>query len=441
MADNIYVVDQLVTGTLTVTVTDDGTGSDWLTILGVYATQTDLRLAWSTDAFGNADEAMGLYFNPLNTGHRLVVEGVIENIRGSNGLDFIQGNELGNILYGDQASTGAGDADSIYGYDGHDTIYGGAGGDDIGGANGDDKMYGGDGIDTISGGAGRDTIDGGLGADELAGGSDWGDTVSYFGSNAAVQVSITFGSATTGAGGHAQGDEIFGFTHVIGSAFDDTITDTVAADIGGTQNDNQFNGGAGNDRLFMGGGNDTAFGGTGNDALRGDQGRDSLVGDAGNDTLRGGTENDTLSGGDGNDALVGDTGDDLLQGGLGNDLMRGGTGFDRHYGGTGADTFEFLALSDSTTASAGRDRIYDFSHAEGDRIRLSTIDANANTAPDNAFTFIGTAGYTAGVAGQVRSVLTASGYLVTGDVNGDQVSDFSILVVSSTALVSGDFLL
>ncbi len=441
MADNIYVVDQLVTGTLTVTVTDDGTGSDWLTIVGVYATQTDLRLAWSTDAFGNADEAMGLYFNPLNTGHRLVVEGVIENIRGSNGLDFIQGNELGNILYGDQASTGAGGADSIYGYDGHDTIYGGAGGDDIGGANGDDKMYGGDGIDTISGGAGRDSVDGGLGADVLSGGSDWGDTVSYTGSNAAVQVSITFGSATTGTGGHAQGDSIFGFTHVIGSAFDDTITDTFAADIGGTQNDNQFKGGAGNDRLFMGGGNDTAFGGTGNDSLRGDQGLDSLVGDAGNDTLRGGSENDTLSGGEGNDALIGDTGNDLLQGGIGNDLMRGGTGFDRHYGGTGADTFEFLALSDSTTASAGRDRIYDFSHAEGDRIRLSTIDANANTALDNAFTFIGSASYSAGVPGQVRSVLTASGYLVTGDVNGDQVSDFAILVVSSTALVSTDFLL
>jgi serralysin len=405
MANNTYVVDLLVTGTQTITINDDGTGIDWLVIQGTYPTQTDLRLSWTTDAFGNSTSGMGLYFNPLNTGHRLVVNGFIENIRGSNGLDFIQGNEAGNVLFGDAAASGPGDADSLYGYDGNDTIYGGVGNDWIGGGNDNDRMFGNDGDDTISGGGGIDTVTGGAGADEMSGGSNWGDMLSYAGSGVGVRVDITYGSTTIGIGGHAQGDEIYGFTHVTGSNGADTIVDTVAGTIGGGMNDNAFYGGRGNDRLYMGGGADTAMGGDGNDRLFGEGDRDTLMGEAGND------------------------------------ILRGGAGADQLYGGADADEFEFAALADSTVAGAGRDTIRDFVAADGDRIDLSLIDARASTAGNNAFSFIGNAAFSLGVEGQLRVVQSGAGWVVSGDVNGDRTADFAIYVLSPVALGVGDFIL
>lgn len=405
MANNNYIVDLLVTGTQTITVTDDGSGSDWLTVQGVYATQTDLRLSWNDDGFGNSTEAMGLYFFPNNTGHRLVVEGLIENIRGSNGLDFIQGNEVGNILYGDATETGPGDANSIYGYDGNDTMFGGAGSDWLGGGNDNDLMFGNDGVDTIIGGAGADTVIGGAGADLLSGGGNAHDLISYSGSTLGVTIAITYGAATTGHGGHAEGDNIAGFADVAGSSRGDVIYDTVKTTIAFGYNDNVFYGGFGNDKLYLGGGNDTGRGGNDADLILGEQGNDLLMGEQGTDTLRGGVGADVL------------------------------------FGGTEADTFQFTSHLESTVAAAGRDSIRDFSTAEGDRIDLSLIDAKTHTAGNDAFTFIGDAAFVAGVDGQLRAVTYGSGWLVTGDLNGDRIADFGIYVVSPTALTAGDFIL
>lgn len=403
MANNIYTVDLLVTGTETITVTDDGTGSDWLTVQGVYETQTDLRLAWSTDEFGNATEAMGLYFFPSNIGHRLVIEGVIENIRGSNGLDFIQGNELANILYGDQAASGIGDADSLYGYDGQDTIYGGAGNDWIGGGNDDDLMSGNNGVDTISGGAGNDTVIGGAGADDLAGGGDARDMVSYVGSNAGVRVSLTYGSSTIGRGGHAAGDEIYGFADVTGSAHADVIVDTVKATIAFGYNSNQFFGGAGNDTLRLGGGDDLGRGGEGDDQLWGEAGNDVLYGDAGAD------------------------------------VIRGGEGADQLFGGADADRFVFASVEDSNPLAAWRDRVRDFSRVELDQIDLSLIDADPASAV-NAFTWRGTRGFS-GEAGEVRWREQGDGVLLLADTDGDRSADFAVLVMNLSTLRVTDVIL
>ncbi len=40
------------------------------------------------------------------------------------------------------------------------------------------------------------------------------------------------------------------------------------------------------------------------------------------------------------------------------------------------------------------DTIWDFSHAQGDRIDLSAIDANSSVGGNQAFTFIGAANFT-----------------------------------------------
>lgn len=402
MANDTYIVDQLVTGTLTITVTDDGTGSDWLTVQGVYNLQTDLRLAWSTDNFGNADEAMGLYYFPDNIGHRLVIEGVIENIRGSNGLDYLQGNELANILYGDQTSGGLGDADSVYGYVGDDTIYGGAGNDDIGGGDDNDLMSGGAGVDTISGGGGVDTVIGGAGADVLAGGSTVGDTVSYAGSNAGVRINITHGSTTTGIGGHAAGDQVFGFTNVIGSDHADILRDTVKTAIAFGFNDNHFFGGAGKDRLELGGGNDQGHGGAGDDLVLGEFGNDRLYGDAGVDAIR------------------------------------GGEGADQLYGGADDDRFVFASISESTVTVAGRDTIRDFSRVEADRIDLSLF--NVNPGAGGAFVWRGSQAFT-GIAAEVRWKVSGSNVMVLADKNGDGTADLAIVVQNMASLLASDFLL
>jgi len=77
-----------------------------------------------------------------------------------------------------------------------------------------------------------------------------------------------------------------------------------------------------------------------------------------------GTENDDTYGGTAADMLYGEAGRDVL------------------IGDTGADSFVYMTLTESPVAVGLRDRIRDFSHAQGDRIDLSAIDAitgGANT--------------------------------------------------------------
>ncbi|URK86991.1 protease [Rhizobium sp. RCAM05350] len=421
MANNTYVIDKLMKNGQTITVTDDGSGSDWLTIDSVYNTRTDIRLSWD-NSNGVSQSASGSYFNSANVGSRLIVKGLIENVRGGNGLDFIQGNERANVLYGDKGATGAGGADILWGFDGNDTIYGGAGNDEISGGSGNDKLFGGSGNDSIAGGGGTDIIEGGTGADTLSGGADARDRVSYAGSAAGVKITLTYGTTTTGSGGDAQGDKIGGFADAQGSAYSDRITDGVSDTIAFGYNDNRFYGGGGNDTLSLGGGNDYGYG------------------EAGNDTVVGGLGNDRLYGADGLDYLNGDSGNDVLDGGAGNDKFYGGAGADDLYGGAGADRFVFASSSQSTVSSTGRDTIFDFSGAGGDRIDLSSIDAKTTSLGNQGFTFIGTATFH-GTAGELRYVKTSSDTYVYGDVNGDGTADFAIHLDDAVTMQGGYFTL
>lgn len=404
MADNLYIIDQLVTGSTTITLTDDGTGTDTLRIEGVYAAATDIDLKWTSD-FGVATSAEALYFNPDSSGHRLIVNGIIENAIGSSGRDFIQGNEFANLIYGDNLSSGGGLVDTLWGGEGNDTIYGGDSGDGLLGDEGNDLLSGDAGADTISGGAGNDTVEGGAGADVLSGGADAGDTVSYAQSSGRVKIDITFGTSTTGHLGDAEGDSINGFLNVIGSTKGDRIVDTVTGTVAFGQNDNLFNGAGGNDYLSMGGGDDTALGGSGQDSL------------------------------------FGGIGDDSLNGGLGLDVLHGGLGKDKLGGGGGADQFVFDTLADSAAGRALCDTILDFKHAEGDKIDLRPIDAQSGVPLNQAFDFIGTDPFDHH-KGQLRFDVVTAGIRIYGDVNGDTKADFQIFLSHATvALVDADFFL
>jgi predicted extracellular nuclease len=140
--------------------------------------------------------------------------------------------------------------------------------------------------------------------------------------------------------------------------------------------------------------------------------------------VAGGAANDTLAGGQKNDALVGNGGNDTLYGMGGNDWLEGGAGADQMRGGFGSDLFVYKSASDSTAAAS--DHIVDFED-QVDLINLVAIDADTNTAGDQAFSFIGTGAFTH-TAGELRIEGSGSNWFVQGDIDGDGIADLVIQV-------------
>lgn len=233
--------------------------------------------------------------------------------------------------------------------------------------------------------------------------------------------------------------------------------DAGANEIVGNAQTDLLIGGDGDDTLISGGGGDDLSGGTGDDvyvAQAGDrfteydgQGYDTIVtlasvalpahfealeagagagalqltGSSGANGIKGGDFNDTLSGGEGNDSLYGGAGDDLLIGGLGVDLFSGGTG---------RDVFQLQSPGIVSGFVRGEDKI-----------DISAVDADSLLRGDQAFTWLGTAEFN-GRAGQLRAYLPPreTDYQILGDVNGDRVADFAILV-GPVLLNASDFIL
>ncbi|WP_431854523.1 DUF4347 domain-containing protein [Azospirillum sp.] len=401
----------------------------------------------------------------------------IENVIGTAFDDALWGNALANALTG-----GAGN-DVLNGDAGVDTLVGGAGDDVLDGGAGADSMVGGGGNDlyrvdvagetviealnegldtvitltssyvlganvedliydgvgnftgtgnvlanTIMGGAGNDTLNGAAGADTLYGG-DGIDAASF---SAAVNVNLMTGVHT----GEAAGDVYDGIEVFIGSAAADTFT---ADDWG-----KWFQGGSGNDTLTGGWGADTLDGGAGVDTviyLHGVSANlatgTSSDGDVliGIENLTGSSGDDALVGNTAANLLIGNAGNDWLEGGAGNDTLNGGVGRDEMRGDAGLDRFVFSSDLD-TGLDADADVILDF--ASGDIIDVSGIDANANLANNQAFTWRGTAAFT-GVAGQLRYEQSGGYTNVYGDRNGDSLADMQIVLAGTYTLSSANF--
>jgi serralysin len=90
---------------------------------------------------------------------------------------------------------------------------------------------------------------------------------------------------------------------------------------------------------------------------------------------------DVIHGSTSGNVLDGAQGADMIMGGGGADRIIGGKGGDQLSGDAAADTFVFLALTDSTSKSP--DRIGDLGAT--DVIDVSAIDANALAGGDQAF--------------------------------------------------------
>lgn len=247
--------------------------------------------------------------------------------------------------------------------------------------------------DTVTSGAGNDTMSTFGGYDKFfAGGGTDTLTVDYSWIDTDVGMSTSIGVDSTNGG-------FQGYYYV---------DSNIRTDFSGTE---AFNVTATNN-------NDTITGATGADTLVGLDGRDTLTGNGGNDTLDGGAAADTLDGGQGKDTLIAGGGADLLT------------------GGTEADTFVFKSADFGPVDPFYIDRITDFATGS-DKIDLTGIDANTGAAGDQAFTFVGSAAFTA--VGQVHVVIGAGGFLyLEGNWNADFAADFVIRVDGSTP-VATDF--
>ncbi|MEA3065099.1 MAG: hypothetical protein QOJ27_1545 [Sphingomonadales bacterium] len=143
---------------------------------------------------------------------------------------------------------------------------------------------------------------------------------------------------------------------------------------------------------------------------------------------------------DGKLILFGGAGTDVLIGGKGDDILFGAGNGDTLTGGAGNDIFRYDNVSDSTPAL--RDGIQDFTL--GDLIDLSRIDADTTLAGDQAFTFIGSAGFH-NIAGELRFENISAGgpiWMIQGDTDGLNGADFEVVVVITdlNPITAGDFI-
>jgi Ca2+-binding RTX toxin-like protein len=348
--------------------------------------------SYFVDAGDKVIEKANEGIDSVSTEASYVLPNHVENL-GLSGYANVNGtgNDGANTIYGNVANNrllGLGGADIIGGDAGNDTIDGGDGNDNLSGSYGNDVLLGGSGDDLLNGGSEVDRMEGG-------GGND-----TYWVDNAG---DLVIEEAGRGA---------------------DAVRASVSYQLTANVEQLSISGsaayGRGNDlanEIY----DDTSF----------TSGRSvELSGYAGDDGLNGGANNNVIFGGDGADRL---------NGGGGNDLLIGGAGADSLVGGAGADRFSFLP-GDLTASATTTDKVWDFSHAEGDKLDFSAIDARQGGG-DDAFAFIGGASFS-GQAGQLRVEAYGAWWQITGDVNGDRQADF-LLQVSRTPnqLELSDFIL
>jgi Ca2+-binding RTX toxin-like protein len=189
-------------------------------------------------------------------------------------------------------------------------------------------------------------------------------------------------------------------------------------------------------------GRDTLFGDAGEDTVSGNEGDDILYGGNDDDRVNGGGGMDTVYGGTGDDILYGIDGNDRLYGGTGNDVLDGGDGFDLLSGGSGNDRFDFNKLSDAPVLEVGAESINDFGDVVGnnDVIDISTIDANPLQAGNQAFSFIGSADFTA--IGQISFNTLVRSTVLQLNTDADADSEAQIFVGGSGLVFNAnDFIL
>ncbi|MCH8615703.1 hypothetical protein LZ016_06265 [Sphingomonas sp. SM33] len=419
-----------------------------------------------------------------------------DSLQGNGGNDTLDGGPGSDVLNGGDGN------DALSGGEGNDTLDGGSGGDAMEGGVGDDvyyvgnafdqvieapesgndkvyssasytlganveslqllgsssingtgneldnKLTGNSGANVFDGGLGADTLDGGSGADVLRGGA--GNDIYYVDAagDQIVEVASSGNDSVNSSVTYALGDFVENLRLTGGSNVDGT----------GNNLNNLLVGNSGANVLDGRAGADKMGGGAGNDTYYVDNAGDQVVENAssGSDTVYSsisyslgenvetlrlvGSSAITATGNSLDNVIAGNSGANTLQGGAGNDKLYGAKGTDQLWGGSGADEFAFGAGQFGGFTAATAERIHDFSHAEGDRIGLDQMDANTLIAGNQSFTFIGNQSFH-NIAGELRTVQSASFTYVYGDTNGDGIADFLVLLDGVQLLSGADFIL
>ncbi|POZ49634.1 beta strand repeat-containing protein [Methylovulum psychrotolerans] len=282
----------------------------------------------------------------------------------------------------------------------------------------------------LFGGSGNDTLVSGSGDDEINGGSDV-DTVSYASFTKAVNVNLSLSDwQNTGGAGV---DKLSLIENITGGSNNDTLTGNGAANV--------LNGGAGADRLTGGLGNDLYIVDNAGDIVTETSTLATEIDTVSSSisyTLGGNVENLTLSG----TAAINGTGNGLNNVLIGNgaaNVLNGGAGADRLTGGLGADVFKFILETDTGTLSTTRDTITDFNHTQGDKIDVSSIDANTALAGNSAFSVLRVGGAFLGTFTQVGELyFDQLAHILYGNNDADSSADFSMQITGVSSLVVAD---
>jgi Ca2+-binding RTX toxin-like protein len=146
-----------------------------------------------------------------------------------------------------------------------------------------------------------------------------------------------------------------------------------------------------------------------------------------------------VRGSDFDDTLIGNSDANTLDGKEGSDVLIGGGGMDTLYGDAGTDTYSGGGDADNFVFNYGTvlEYILDFSQTDGDIIDVCSFEP---TGDDAIFNFIGQAGFT-GEAWQLRFAQVNGDTVVSGDIDGDAVADFSIHCTGTINFVASNFLL
>jgi len=254
----------------------------------------------------------------------------------------------------------------------------------------DNRLTGGSHGDVINGYQGNDVLTGALGIDTVYGGSG----------------NDTFVVNLTGAGGledsiRENSDAGIDTLQLAGTSGNSTaVKITLASNL---ENLNAYN--TGNSKLNL----------TGNQAdnvIKGNAANNVIVGAAGNDSLYGHEGNDTLIGGEGKDFLV---------------------------GGAGEDVYDFNSLQEMGANRLTCDVISGFS--SGDKIDLSTLDANTAVSNNQAFNSEMTFGN--GFSGKFSTgpgtlYFDTKNKVLYGNVDGDAAPEFAIQILGAQTLTRMD---
>lgn len=352
---------------------------------------------------------------PANPGNDVVVilgGSGNDEFTGTEGADFIDGNNHPSL-------GAAADNDTLYGLGGNDILLGRAG---------DDLIYGGNGDDTVDGGAGMNLLYGEGGNDRLVVTAGSAGTIVDGGANTDTLVvtgSTTLGDVVAMEAIELQGGANLTLTGAQFATFNpgSQLSGNGVITVNMASTDLELNG----QFLSVLGGSTVSFvinGSSANDLIKGSVAASNTInGGAGSDSIRGGNVADTIIGGFGDDKIYAAGGADILT------------------GGSGADQFRYLSATDSGLGAAA-DRITDFAIGT-DKFNFLLIDADAATAGDQAFDFIGTAAFANTGIGQIRFLTSGADLIVQADVDGNGVADMEIILQGrgGQVLTAGDFFL